>query len=110
MEKFLVLYLAPMAVLEEMMKNTNPEQGEGGKKEWADWMKKHADSFIDMGGPVGKTKRVTPAGAEDVKNEVMGYSIIQAESHEAAADMLKDVPNIPGGYVDVMRIMKMDQP
>lgn len=108
MEKFLVLYLAPREALEEMMKNTNPEQGDAGKKDWANWMKKHAESFVDAGGPVGKTKRVTGEAATDVTNEVMGYSIVRAESHEAAANMLKDVPNIPGGYVDVMRISSMD--
>ncbi len=35
MEKFLVLYLAPVAVLEEMMKSMTPEQGEKSKEDWA---------------------------------------------------------------------------
>jgi hypothetical protein len=107
MEKFLVLYLAPVAAIEDMVKNMKPEQGDAGKRDWANWMKEHADSFVDTGGPVGKTKRATPDGTTDVTNEVMGYSIVQAESHEAAAKMLESVPNVPGGYVDVMRIGSM---
>lgn len=107
MEKFLVLYLTPVAALSGVVKNTDPAQGNTSKENWTNWIKKHADSFIDTGGLVEKTKRVTSDGISDVANEVMGYSIIWAASHEAAASMLKDVHNTPEGSVDVILIMSM---
>ncbi len=109
MEKFLVLYMAPVASIEEMMKNMTPEQGKEGMEEWKKWMTDRAGNFADMGAPAGKTKRVTKDGVEDVKNEVTGYSIVLAESHEAAAKMFETIPHfqIMGGYIDVMRLTDM---
>jgi hypothetical protein len=108
MEKFLVLYMAPVASMEEMMKNMTPEQAQASRDEWGSWMKERAGNFVDMGGPVGKTKRVTANGITDTKNEVAGYSIVQAASHEDAAKMFENMPQIPGGYTDVMRIASME--
>ena len=41
-------------------------------------MKKNMASFADSGGPVGKTKQASASGATDIKNDVGGYSIVQA--------------------------------
>ena len=43
-------------------------------------------SIVEGGAPLGKTKRVNSNGASDTKNEVGGYSVVQAESHEEATD------------------------
>ena len=111
MEKFLVLYMAPVASMEAMMKNMTPEQGKAGMDEWTKWMKERAGNFVDMGAPAGKTKRVTVSGVADVKNDVMGYSVVQAESHEAAAKLFESMPHfqIRGAYVDVSRLADMGQ-
>jgi hypothetical protein len=63
-----------------------------------------------MGAPLGKTKRVTVSDISDAKNEVGGYSIIEAESQEEAAKKMQSNPHfkmIPGGWIDVMEIMPM---
>ena len=36
----------------------------------------------------GKTKAVTSAGIGDLKNDIMLYSIVEAENHDAAAKAL----------------------
>ena len=109
MEKFLVLYMAPIASVEAMMKDMTPEQGKEGMEEWTNWMNERKESFVDMGAPAGKTKRVTASSIEDIKNDVTGYSIVQAESHEAAAKVFENMPHfqIRGAYVEVMRLADM---
>jgi hypothetical protein len=107
MSKFVVLYLAPVATIEHLMANSTPEQMKAGIDDWMHWMQANERAFVDMGAPLGKTKRVTAAGIASVKNEVTGYTIIEAESHDAAARMLEGHPHlqVPGAYIDVIAVM-----
>ena len=66
MKKFLVLYKAPMASFEQMMKAT-PEQQKAGMDAWMAWGAKASKEIVDMGAPLGKTLKVTPAGASPTK-------------------------------------------
>ena len=79
MTKFLVLYMAKGAEFEKMMKTSTPEQQKKGMEAWMKWMGDHEASLVDGGAPLGKTKRVNSKGASDTKNEIGGYSIVQAE-------------------------------
>ena len=109
MKKFLVLYLAPSAQFEQMMKNATPEQQQQGMDAWMKWMQANQASLVDGGAPLGKTKRVDAGGAKDAKNEVGGYSIVQAESHDGAAKLFgKDHPHLsmmPGAWIEIVEIM-----
>ena len=86
-EKFMVLYMASKAELEKMMKNSTPEQQQKGMEAWMKWMNEHKPSLIDGGAPLGKTKRVDANGASNAKNQMGGYSVVQAETHDAATKM-----------------------
>lgn len=110
MEHYFALYMAPVAEMEKMMATASPEDMQSGMNEWTAWMEAHQDAITDMGAPLGKTKRVTVDGISDVKNEVAGYTIVQAGSHEEAAALLQDSPHfqIPGGYIDVLKIMPLE--
>lgn len=110
MKKFLVLYMADPAEFEKMMKSSTPEMQKKGMEAWMKWMGAHQASLVDGGAPLGKTKRVDAKGAKDAKNEIGGYSIVQADSNEAAAKMFgKDHPHLqmPGAWVEVVEIMPM---
>jgi hypothetical protein len=109
MKKFLVMYMAPVAEMEKMMRESTPEQQRAGMEEWKKWMESKKESFADIGGPLGKNKRVSADGMSEVRNEMGGYSIVQAESHEEAAALFADGPHfdIPGAYVEVMEIARM---
>jgi hypothetical protein len=59
-----------------------------------------------MAGPtagVGKTKRITPEGVADAKNDIMMYSIVQGESSEEVAKAFEGHPHleIPGAWIDI---------
>src|SRR5689334_8619214 len=101
MKKFLVLYQAPLTSFDKMMQTT-PEQQKAGMEAWTAWSKKAASAIVDLGAPLGKSLRVTPAGASPVRNELGGYSVMQAESKEALADTMKGHPHfmMPGGYIE----------
>ncbi|MDQ2961703.1 MAG: hypothetical protein M3R31_00890 [Pseudomonadota bacterium] len=109
MKKFLVLYLAPVSVLEEW-KKTDPEKRkpaeEKMQREWKQWMSDHAKMFADVGAGVGKTKRVAPQGTSDTKNDIMLYAIVEAESHDAAARSFQGHPHlqIPESSIEIMEI------
>ncbi len=109
MKKFLALYRMDIGEMQKMMASTSAEQRKKSMGEWQTWMKNHKASFADQGGPAGKTKRVAASGVTDTKNDIGGYSIVQAESYEAAAALFRDNPHLamPGATVEVMEIMAM---
>ncbi len=110
MKKFLVLYMAKGPEFEKMMKNSTPEQQKKGMEAWMKWMGDHKASLVDGGAPLGKTKRVDAKGASDTKNEVGGYSIVQAESADKAAKIFgKDQPHLqmPGAWIEIIEMMPL---
>jgi hypothetical protein len=108
MKKFLVLYKAPASSFEQMMKST-PEQQKAGMDAWMAWSKKAATLIVDMGGPLGKSLRVTKGGASPTTNDLGGYSVLQAESKEALAEGLKGHPHFmtPDGSIEIVELMPM---
>jgi hypothetical protein len=111
MNRFLVMFLAPTSVMEEWMK-TSPEVKEVEEKKmkdaWNAWTETHA-GMIKETTAAGKTKRVTAEGVVDARNDLMLYSIVEAESHEAAAKAFEGHPHfgIPGASIEVMAIRSM---
>jgi len=108
MKKFLVLYEAPTASFEQMMK-ASPEQKKAGMDAWMAWTREAKAALVDLGAPLGKSLKVTPAGASPTKNTLGGYSIMQGESKEAIADLLKGHPHFktPDGYIEIVELMPM---
>src|SRR5258706_14881912 len=75
---------------------------------WKAWVEKHQGAIVGMGGPLGKTKRATQQGIKDVSNEMGAYTVVRAESHEAAAKLFEEHPHFtifPGECVEVMPIL-----
>lgn len=111
MEKYLALYIAPAASIDKMISEITPVERKAGMDEWATWMKDNAKSLVDMGAPAGKTKKVTVAGAIDIRNEILGYSVVQADSLEEAAKVFQNSPQLKmsGGSVEVMELMPVPE-
>jgi hypothetical protein len=109
MKKYFVLYMAPVAEMQKMMAGSTPEQQKEGMDAWMQWMEAHKEHFVEMGSPLGKTMRVKDGAVESAANDVGGYSIVQANSHEEAAEIMKDSPHfmLPGAWIDVLEIMPM---
>lgn len=108
--KFLVTYQMPhegldgwMALPEEERKAQELQM----QSEWNAWMADHASVILETAG-VGKPKRITAAGIEDSRNDIMMYSFIEAESLDAAAQLFVNHPHfgIPNGWIEVMSVNK----
>jgi hypothetical protein len=112
-KKFLAIYIGTQAALEQWNKLDEAQRKErnaSGMKAWMDWGTTHAAAIVDMGNPLGKTKRASPEGVTDIKNVMTGYVIIQAESHEAAAKLFERHPHFtifPGDSVEIMECLPL---
>ena len=111
LKKFLVLYLVPADVMAGWAKTdlaTRKPAEEKMQAEWRRWMGEHA-KMITLTEAAGKTKVVTSAGVGDTKNEIMLYSVVEAETHDIAAKAFADHPHltIPQASIQVMEVRAM---
>lgn len=113
MKKFLAIYLgttASMAKWQDLSEAARQEKEAAGMKAWGAWAEKHSQSILEMGAPLGKTKHVDPKGVSDIRNAMTAYTVVQAESHEAAAKMFLDHPHFmifPGDAVEIMECLPL---
>src|SRR5260221_11750982 len=109
MKRLLVTYLVPVSVMADR-KQTEPGQRKEGETnmqaQWKKWMTDNVKMFVDVGAGVGKTKLVNTQGTSDTKNDIMLYSVVEAESHEPAAKLFEGHPHlqIPQSSIEVMEI------
>jgi hypothetical protein len=86
----------------------SPEKGAKHMAKWKAWVGGLGDALIDPGTPFGKTKTVSAAGVSDGgASRLVGYSIVKADSMEAAVAMAKRCPHLDHGTVDVAEMMDM---
>lgn len=79
-----------------------------GVAAWKAWVEKHRDAIVAMGGPLGKTKKVTQHGIDDTSNHMGAFTVVRAESHEAAAKLFEKHPHFtifPGESVEIMPVL-----
>jgi hypothetical protein len=81
-----------------------------GMEAWGKWATTNAGSIVDQGSPLGKTKRIAADGISDIRNNLAAYTVVQAESHEAAAKLFLNHPHFamfPGDGVEIMECLPM---
>lgn len=105
------MYMAPVSAMEEWMKKPEAERKEVETKmkaDWDTWMAAHADTVLNTIA-LGKTKRVSASGVDDVKNDMMLSSYVQGGSAEEVAALFKDHPHlgIPGATIEIMEARPM---
>lgn len=116
MKNFLAMYLgAPKSMQgwESLSEDERQQRIQEGMAAWGGWMEKHSDILVAEGGPLGKTKRIDPNGITDVRNEMTGYVIVKAETHDEAAKLFEGHPHFsifPGDSVEVMECMPIPTP
>jgi hypothetical protein len=79
-----------------------------GMAAWKAWVEKHQAAIVGMGGPLGKTKKVTQNGIKDVSNDMGAFTVVRADSPEAAAKLFENHPHFaifPGESVEVMPVL-----
>jgi hypothetical protein len=79
-----------------------------GMAAWKAWLETHRAAIVVVGGPLGKTKMVSERGIGDTSNSMGAFTVVRADSHEAAAKMFEKHPHFaifPGDAVEVMPVM-----
>jgi hypothetical protein len=67
---------------------------------WGEWYQKLGDSIVDGGNPIGRISTLDSSGAVSEgggANPVSGYTIIQADSLDAAVVLARGCPVLQGG-------------
>lgn len=117
MKKFLAVFTgspnsqagAKWAALDEA---TRKEREKAGMLGWMNWVTANQASIVDHGAPLGKTKLVNGTGISDTRNQLAAYTIVQAESQEAAAKLFVNHPHFsifPGDAVEIMECLPIPQ-
>jgi hypothetical protein len=79
-----------------------------GMMAWKAWVEKHQSAIVTMGGPLGKTKKISLHGIADASNEMGAFTVVRAESQEAAAKLFEQHPHFaifPGDSVEIMPVL-----
>jgi hypothetical protein len=111
MKKYCAIYLGTPAGRERWNKldeATRKQREQQGMKAWNDWGIKNQAAIVDHGAPLGKTKRADAKGISDTSNAMAAYTIVQAESHDAAVKLFENHPHFtifPGEAVEVMECL-----
>lgn len=113
MKKFMAVYTgnraSPQAARWDALdEKSRSERIQAGMEAWQGWQRDHRGVIAVEGGPLGKTKRVSSDGVADISNNLGGFVVIEADSHEAAARLFLDHPHFtifPGDAVEIMEIM-----
>jgi hypothetical protein len=115
MKNFVAIYLgsaAAKAKWEALDEQKRKERERAGMTAWMNWVKEHEKSIVEGGAPLGKTKRINAKGISDTKNEITAYTVVRAESHEAAARLFLDHPHFmifPGDSIEIMECLPIPE-
>ena len=115
MKNFLAVYLGTPAAMSQW--NALPEavksqREAAGIKAWHDWVDSNKSRIVEIGAPLGKTKRVSRVGIADVKNDLTAFTVVRAESHEDAARLFENHPHFtifPGESIEIMECLPIPQ-
>ncbi len=87
-----------------------PEEGAKYMEKWGSWAGSLGKALVNPGVPLKRGKTVSSGGVSDnnSSNRVTGFSVVQADSMDAAIEMAKGCPHLEHGTVDVAEAMEMD--
>ena len=117
MKKFLAIYMGGPSSFEKSGWNAldEPERKQrerAGMEGWKKWAEDNKASIVELGSPVGKTKKISTQGISDAKNEICAQTIVQAESYEDAAKIFENHPHFaifPGDAVEIMECLPIPE-
>jgi len=90
-------------------KPESPEAGAELMAKWQSWIGGLGDAMVNPGNPLGMSKTVSSSGVTDDggSNPLAGFSIVKADSMDAALEMAKGCPFLEMGTIEVAEMMEM---
>jgi len=101
--RYLAIFIG--AASDGQKQEISQDQGRKFMEAWGAWAQKHSGAIVDPGAPLAKTKRVDGTGISSVQNKLTAFMIVQAASHEEAAQIFSDHPHVallPGNAVEII--------
>lgn len=89
---------------------SSPEEGRQHMSKYMDWLSSLGDSVVSPANPLKNTRTVHPDGTVTTGGATLmsGYTIIEADSMEAALSIAKACPFLDvGGSLEVSELMPM---
>ncbi len=88
----------------------SPEEGAKLMAKWKAWVDGLGDASVNRGSPLGKSKTVSSGSVSDGggSNPLSGYSVVNADSMDAAVEMAKGCPHLDHGTIEVAEVMEME--
>jgi hypothetical protein len=110
---FLAVFVGSKTSQKAAAWNALPEAERSAKEKqgiaaWKAWVEQHKAALLEIGGPLGKTKKVDAHGISDISNQMGAFTVVRADSHEAAAKMFEGHPHhtiFPGESVEIMPVL-----
>lgn len=104
MPEFVVIYHNT-----KMPVDMSPEEGEKNRAKFGEWLKELGDAVVNPGTPFGPSKMVSSDGVSDSDggNTMMGFSMVKADSIDAAVELVSDCPFLDMGDLEVAEALQM---
>ena len=115
MKNYMAIYLGSDSARgrwDRLDEATRKQREEAGMKAWQKWFEDNEDSIVEGGGPLGKTKRADASGVGDTKNAMAAWTVVRAESHDAAAKLFVNHPHFtifPGESIEIMECLPIPE-
>ncbi len=112
MKDYLLVYRADYSAIPD----ASPEEMQSTTKSWMDWMGSIAaqNKLTDRGNRLSRSGKVvrtngviTDGPYTEIKEAILGYSLVSANSYEEAAELAKGCPILGAGNVEVREIDAM---
>jgi hypothetical protein len=104
MAKFIYLYRGPAPDL-------TPEQATDRNAAFGAWMEKVGASLVDVGRPFGASTSIRDDGTEGSAGDLIGYTIVEADTLVAAKALTDGLPFLSGSdgscTVDIFELLAM---
>jgi len=91
--RYLYLYRGPATPIEDF----TPEQSAEQMQAWGEWMGRVGSALVDGGTPFGARSAVCDDGTSPETIELNGYSIVEADSLDAARSLVDGHPFLSEG-------------
>ena len=108
MSKYLYLYKGPATPMDQFTEEQSAEQ----MAAWGAWMGRVGGALTDGGSPFGRRAGVADDGTTPAPTDLNGYTIVEADSLDAARGLLDGHPFLGEGKgrftVEVFELVPME--
>lgn len=83
---------------------SSPEEGQAVMQDWMTWMGGLGSAMVDGGNPISRAWTLSNDGTEEGggANPATGYSVISADSMQAALEIAQGCPHLKsGGTIEI---------